>query len=131
MDPDVHDARIILGLSHCVGYAAAALGVLDPELTDGRIRIRETKVTALGMAERGGVEIKLEIVLLSPLDPALELLYAHLVAVDELSSKVTIDLMEVYTVITGKQGLHKLKVSADLIDVAGTTRIVACGLDTA
>ena len=82
------------------------------------------------MTERGGVEVKLEIISLRPLDPALEMLDTDLVTVDELASEISINLMEVDTVVTSEKGLDKLEVSADLIDVACTSGIVAGGLDT-
>jgi hypothetical protein len=130
MDPDVHDTGITLGLTHRVGDAAAALCVLDPELADSRIGIGKGEVPALGMAERGGVEVKLEIVGLGPLDPALEMLDTDLVTIDELSSEISIDLMEVDAVVAGQKSLHELQVGTDLVDVAGTSRIVAGGLDS-
>ena len=34
MDPDVHDARVALCLTHSVGDAATALGMLNPEVSD-------------------------------------------------------------------------------------------------
>ena len=83
------------------------------------------------MRERSRVEVELHIVLLGPVDPALEVLHFYLVAIHELSSEVTVDLVEVQTVVTAKEGLYKLNILAHLVDVTCTTRVVACGLDTA
>ena len=130
MDPDVHDTRVVLCLTHGVGDAAAALCVLDPELADSGIRIGKAQIPALRMAERSGVEVKFEIIGLSPLDPALEVLDTHLVAVHEFASEIPVDLMEVDTVVTGEESLDELQVSADLVNVAGASGIVSGGLDT-
>ena len=47
--PDIHDGGVALCLTHRVGDAAAALGVLNPELADGGVGIREGEVAALGV----------------------------------------------------------------------------------
>ena len=52
-----------------------------------------------------------------------------LVAVDELSTEVTIDLVQIQAVVTGQQCLHELDVLTNLIDVTGTARIVTRGLN--
>jgi hypothetical protein len=57
-------------------------------------------------------------------------LYLHLVAIYELASEVTIDLVEVQTMITSDEGLYEFDVLTHLVDVTGTTRIVSCGLNT-
>ena len=130
MHPDVHDAGVALSLAHRVGYPAAAFGVLDPETADALVRIGQGEVSALGMAERGGVEVKLEVVVLRPLDPALEVFHADLVAIDEFTSEISVDFVEVDAVVARKQGLHEFKVLPDLVNVAGAAGIVAGGLDT-
>ena len=131
VDPDVHDAGVALGLAHRVRDAAAALGVLDPEFADGGIGIGEGQVAALGMAEGGGVEVQLHVVLLGPLDPALEVIDGDLVAVHELAAEVAVDLVEVQAVVARDEALREFDVGPDLVDVAGAARIVAGGLDAA
>ena len=91
--PDVHDARVALCLAHGIGDATTAFGMLDPESADGWVGVGEAEFAALGMAERGAVEVELHIHRLAPVDPALEVLYAHLVAVDELAAEVAVDLV--------------------------------------
>ena len=39
MYPDIHDTRVALELTHCVGDAAATLGVLNPEVADALVGI--------------------------------------------------------------------------------------------
>ena len=53
----------------------------------------------------------------------------HLVAIDELAAEVTVDFVQVQTVITCQQGLHEFNVLAHLVDVACTAGIVTCGLN--
>ena len=59
------------------------------------------------------------------------MLRATLVAVDELSTEVTIDLVQIQTMVTSEQRLHELDVLTNLIDVTGTARIVTRGLNAA
>ena len=129
--PDVHDARVSLGLSHGVGNVAAAFGMLNPELPDGFVRVGQGEVSALGMAEGGGVEIQLEVVGLGPVYPTLEMLRTALVAVYELAAEVSVNLMEIHAVVAGQQGFHEFEVFSYLVYVAGAAGIVAGGLDAA
>ena len=68
--------------------------------------------------------------LLSPVDPALEVLYSHFVTVNHLALEVTVDLVEVESVCTRDEALCLEDVCAELVDVAGSSRIVTCRLDT-
>ena len=54
----------------------------------------------------------------------------YLVAVHELTSKVTIDFVKIQTVVTCDEGLHEFDVLAYLVDITGASRIVACCLNT-
>src|SRR5205807_2464202 len=59
------------------------LAVIDPEAADRRIGVAERHVLlALRVREAGGVEIQPEPPLLRPVDPALEVLWPDLIAVD-------------------------------------------------
>src|SRR2546426_914524 len=63
--------------------AAARLAVIDPEAPDRRIGVAERHVLlALRVRETGGVEVQPEPPLLRPVDPALEVLWPDLTAVD-------------------------------------------------
>jgi len=93
--PDVHDAWVALRLAHRVGDAAAAFGVLNPEIADFRVGIGQAQIPALGVTKRGGVEVEVHLDRLGPVDPALEMFDAHLVAVDELPAEVAIDFVQV------------------------------------
>ena len=127
--PDIHDARIALRLTHGIGNATTTLRVLNPKVTNRLIRIRQRELTTLRVGERCGVEVEHHLVLASPLYPTLEMLGATLIAVDKLSTEVTVDLMQIQAVVTSEQRLHELDVLTNLIDVTGTARIVTCGLN--
>ncbi len=58
MDPDVHDARILLGLPHCIGDASAALCVFDPEIANALVRIGKREIAGFRMRERSGIEVE-------------------------------------------------------------------------
>ncbi len=64
--------------------------------------------------------------LLCPLHPSLEVLNAHLVAVNELAVELTVDFVEVQTVSTCEQSLHLLDVLTQFVDVASLAGIVTC-----
>ena len=129
MHPDVHDTGIVLRLTHGIGNAAATLGVLNPKVTDALVGIGERETSTLGMRERRRVEVQLHLVLLSPLNPALEMFQLTLVTVNELTSEVTIYLVQVQAVVTTQQSLYELNILTYFIDITGTTRIVTCGLN--
>ena len=54
----------------------------------------------------------------------------YLIAIHELASEVTIDLMEIQTVVTCDKGLHEFDILAHLVNITGTSRIVSSCLDT-
>ena len=120
---------VVLCLTHCIGNTATTLGMLNPEVADAFVGIRQGQVAALRVRKTGGIEVKLHVVFLGPLNPTLEVLHLYLITIHELTAEVSIDLMEVQTVITGDEGLHEFNVFAYLIYITGTTGIVACGLD--
>src|SRR2546430_2210183 len=63
--------------------AAARLAVIDPEAADRRIGVAERHVLlALRVREAGGVEVEPKPPLLRPVDPALEVLWPDLAALD-------------------------------------------------
>ena len=68
--------------------------------------------------------------LLSPVDPALEVLYSHFIAVNHLALEVTVNLVEVESVCTRDEALCLEDVCAEFVDVACCARIVTCRLDT-
>lgn len=57
--------------------------------------------------------------------------YLHLVAVDKLTAEVAVGLVQIETMITCQQTFGEQYISAYLVDVTGTTGIVACRLNTA
>ena len=54
--------------------------------------------------------------------------YTALVTVNELSTEVTIDFMEVETMVSCYQGFYKFDVLSDLVNVSGSSWIVSRGL---
>jgi len=116
---------VALCASHGVGDAPAALGVLNPELADGGVGVAQGEFSALGVGEAGAVEVELQALFLGPLNPALEVLDFHLVAVNELASEVAIDLVEVQAVVAGEQALGEADVGSHFLDVAGASGVVA------
>ena len=129
VNPYVHDAGIALRFSHGIGDDAAALRVLNPEVAYLLVGVGQGEVPALGVRETGGIEVEVHTVSLGPVHPSLEMLHFHLVAVDKLSAEFTIGLMKVHTEGTAEERHHLEQVLAHLIDIAGPTRIVACGLN--
>ena len=69
--------------------------------------------------------------LLSPLHPAFEVFRLYLVAVYELSAKLAVGLVEIETEGTAEQREHFIDILAQLLDVAGASRIVARSLNAA
>ena len=84
-------------LAHGIGDTTTTFGMLNPEVADGFIGIGQTQVSAFGMTEGGGVEVEFHAHRLAPVNPALKMFYAHLVAVNELAAEVTVDFMQVDT----------------------------------
>lgn len=70
------------------------------------------------------VELKssLEVVLLGPLNPALEIRSIYLVTVNELTAKLTVGFVQVEAVSTGQQALYLLDVSAQARRCCGPCR---------
>ena len=56
------------------------------------------------------------------------MVYFYFVTVNELPTEVTVNLMQVQTVVACDEGLHKLDVLSHLIDVPRTSRVVARSL---
>ena len=81
------------------------------------------------MRERCRVEVELKVILLGPLHPTLEILYAYLVTVYELAIELTIDFMEIQAERTSQERLHFLYVLTQFVYVASLAWIVACRLD--
>ena len=130
MYPYVHDTGIALGNTHSLGNGAATLRVLDPEVANLGIGIRERQITRLGVRERRRVEVELHVVGLGPIDPALEVARLYLVTIYELITEVAIDLVQVQAVLTRNERSGLQHILTQLVDVAGTTRVVTRSLNT-
>ena len=130
VNPQVVAGLVAELLTHLVGDLAAADRMLDPEVADALVAVRQRLVAALRVRETSAVEVELHVVGLGPVDPALEVLRLDLVAVDLLAAEVAVDGVDVQTMVTGEQRLDLFDVLADLLDVAGLARIVARSLNT-
>src|SRR5207253_11086482 len=110
--------------------AGARLAVIDPEAADRRIGVAERHVLlALRVREAGGVEIQPEPPLLRPVDPALEVLWPDLIAVDGTVG-IQVDRVQVEALWPRDLGHRHLHVGAQLVRVPGTPWVVAGGLDS-
>ena len=79
--PDIHHRRGAQLLAKISGYAAAGFAVVDPELADLIVGMRQGKaVGAQRMREAGGVEIQPQFVGFRPLDPVFKVLRLYLIA---------------------------------------------------
>ena len=106
--------------------------MLDPELPDGGVRVRQREA-AVGerVGEAGGVEIHPEAAGLGPVDPALEMLHGVGVALDLAAAQVRVAGVEIDPVPARDERQRLLEVGAQLFDRAGLARIIAGGLDAA
>src|SRR6266404_8570570 len=107
---------------------AARLAVVDPEAPDPRIGVAERHVLlALRVREAGRVEVQPEPPLLCPIDPALEVLWPDLAALD-WAVGFQVDRVQVEALGPRDLGHRHLHVGAQLVSVPGAPRVVAGGL---
>ena len=125
MYPQVHDTGIVLSLTHCVGNVTAALGVLHPELADRLVGVGQREAAALGVRERRRVEVEQGVVLLCPVNPALEIFDGHLVTVNHLALEIAVDFVQIQTVVARDKALGLQDVRTQFVNVAGRTGEVA------
>ncbi len=103
MHPEIHDTLVVELTAHLVGNSAATLGVLDPEISDALVGVTQREIARLGVRERCGVKIKFETIGLGPVDPALEMLDTHFIAVNIFAAKLAIDFVKVDAVAATQQ----------------------------
>src|SRR2546427_13132213 len=108
---------------------AARLAVIDPEAADRRIGVAERHVLlALRVREAARVELEPEPPLLRPIDPALEVLWPDLAALDGAVG-FQVDRVQVEALGPWDLAHRHLHVGAQLVRVPGTSGIVAGALD--
>ena len=66
----------------------------------------------------------------SPINPALEMLYGHLVAIHNLALEVSVDFVEIESVLTWDKAFGFENIGAELIYAACRTWVVTCRLDS-
>src|SRR6266403_183568 len=129
-DPDVHDRWRAQRPAEMSADAATRLAMIDPEAADRRIGVAERHVLlALRMREAGGVEVEPDPPLLRPVDPALEVLWPDLAALDGAVG-FQVDGVQVEALGPRDLGHRHLHVGTQLVRVPGAPRVVAGGLDS-
>ena len=130
-NPDVHRAGRAELLAEVVGDAAAGDAVVDPELADDRIGMRQRHaVDEVRVRETARVEVQPDAELLRPVDPRFEVLRLDLVA-RHLLFGVEIDGVQVEALGAGDQRHRLFGVLAQLGGRLGFARIVSGRLDAA
>ena len=129
VNPQVHDAGVVLEFSHLLTDPTAAFGVFYPETADRFIRIRQCQVPALRVGERGAVKIQLQSVFFRPLHPTGEMLGLNFVAVHHFALEVPINGMKIETMLAWNEACDFDCVGSHFINRAGTSGIIASHLD--
>ena len=130
--PDVEHGGVALTASHLLGDLAAAFRVLDPEAADAFIGVREGEHAALGVRERGRVEVEFHAVGLGPVHPAGEVFGTQRVAVDGARrTEIGIACVQAQAVAPRYERRGGEDILTQLLDVARLTRVVARGLNAA
>ena len=119
--PEVHDTWVALCFTHCISNVTATLSMLNPEITDVIIRIRKCQTTRLWMREARGVEVKISIVFLCPINPRLEVLNCYLISVNNLALEITIDFVKVKTMITWNKALCLQNILTEFVYITSCT----------
>ena len=130
MHPEIHDAGISLAAPHFLGNGTTTFSMFDPKITDTLVRISQRKITALRMRERSGIKIQFYTILGCPLHPAFEMFHLYLIAIYEGTAKVTVNLMQIQTVLTGDIRSSFQNIGTQFFHITGFTGIVSCSLDT-
>ena len=110
----------------------AAPAVLDPEFPDARVSARQREVAVHPrVGEEGGVEVEAEPALLSPREPALELLRRVGVAVELFAAELGVAGMQAELHLPGDEAQRLVDVRAQLVRRGGAPGIVARRRDAA
>ena len=124
--PHVRHARCAQGLAHRGPDFAAPSAVLDPEVPDALVGVREREaVGGLGMREAGGVEIEADPLARGPVDPASEVGGLDRVAIDLLAAKLPVEGVQVHPMPARDQREGLGKVGPQFVGRAGLARVVA------
>ena len=106
--------------------------MLDPELADGRVGLREREIVrGLGMGEIGRVEIHPKPLALAQSIQLWKCSRLDLGAVDKLAAVIQIGGVQIEAMLAGDQAEGLFQIAAQFADGARFARIVAGGLDAA
>ena len=129
--PDIHHRRRAQLFAKISGYAAAGFAVVDPELADLIVGVRQGKaVGAQRMREAGGVEIQPQFVGFRPRNPVFKVLRLNLIARYRRVG-FQVNSVQIETLWPRDQAQRLLKVGAEFFCIARFARVVAGRLDTA
>src|SRR5208283_710150 len=94
--------------------------VLDPELADGLVRVRQRETAGgLGMREAGGIEIHADADGFGPVNPALEMFGADLIAVHFFAAEIAVKRVQVEAMLAGNERQRLLGVGTEFLRGAG------------
>jgi AraC-like DNA-binding protein len=130
--PDIRDRAGAEFFAEPGADAARGGTVLDPELTNLFIRMRERAFGRERVREIGGVEIEaVQAVRVGPVHPRGEVLWLDGIPVHGFAGEVGVDRVEIESVATGQKLENQFEIGAQLVKRAGLARVVARGLNTA
>ncbi len=130
-DPDIHHRRRSEFSTKTLADFSARHAMINPEATNGGVGMTQREVLiAVAVREAGGIEIQTQITRLRPLCPFLEVLWPDGISLHRCI-RLEIDGMEIYALPAGNLHKRSLKIAAQFVGVAGASRIVAAGLDSA
>ena len=128
----VDHAGLTLRLAERLADFAAALAVLNPELSVGFVGGRQREaVRRVGMREISRIEVQRQLVFAGEVHPVGELLGGVRVAVDLLAVQLGVAGVQVQLFLSGNHRNGLQEILAQLFAVARAARIVAGGLNAA
>ena len=111
------NARALQRSPHGSADFTTSFGMFNPEIANPFVPMTQREaVIRFRMREARGIEIKLEPLLLRPINPTLKMCWSDLIAVHELPSKLTIHCMEIKTMTAGNKAVRLLEICPEFID---------------
>ena len=130
--PDVHHAGLAQLLGQVLADADAGLAMVDPEAPGLPVGGGQGQRVALGVGEKGGVEVAAQPPRLAEIHPGSEMLRLQLVPVGPLAVlKNGVAGVEVQLLHPGAQLEHQVQVGHQFLRCPGPAGVVPRGLDAA